>query len=114
MTDKQALNVYTPDNWVVLRIDLPTEGILYKVLGGWSGGYLYGDSWRMNSGIESVERIGDYYAFHGYSGSLYECHVDGYGLRMNNSHIYTQLSERYGEMITLMNDTTEWENIKYV
>lgn len=114
MTDKQAMNVYTPDNWVVLRIDLPTEGVLYKVLAGWSGGYLDGDYWRMNSGIESVERIGDYYAFHGFSGSLYECHVNGYGLRMNNQHIYYELKERYEDLVTLVDGTTRFEVLKYV
>jgi hypothetical protein len=106
------MNEYTCDNWVVIKMkgDEPH----YRLLVGTSGGYLDGDSWRMNSGIERVERIGDYYAFHGFSGSVYECHVDSYGLRMNNSHIYTQLSEHYSEMITLMDESTEWEKIEYV
>ena len=55
---------YTPDNWVVLKITNTkrsgntgygrTEQVLYKVLAGWGGGYLDGDSWRMNSGINLV------------------------------------------------------------
>ena len=51
---------YRPDNWVVIKFTQQvksgntgygrTEKVFYKVLGGWSGGYLDGDSWRMNSG----------------------------------------------------------------
>ena len=43
----------TPDSWVVLKITAET-GVIYKVLAGWSGGYLDGDSWRLNSGINIV------------------------------------------------------------
>jgi len=85
---------YLPDNWVVLKIK---EGKLdsgfYKVLAGWSGGYLYGDSWRMNSGISEVTEDGDYLLFHGYSGSVYRCYKGGYRLRMNNAGVYNQLKE---------------------
>ena len=52
--------MYTPDNWVVLKLK-PGKGAhpIYKVLAGWSGGYLDGDSWRMNSGISKVTENGD-------------------------------------------------------
>jgi hypothetical protein len=66
---------YTPDNWVVLKIK-PGKGAypFYKVLAGWSGGYLYGDAWRINSGVTRVEQDSDYYEFYGSSGSCYRCH----------------------------------------
>lgn len=70
--------MYTPDRWVLLKITTPTE-ILYKVFGMWSGGYLDGDSWRMNSGIESIA-IGDTYKIFGASGSCYNCSRTNYGL----------------------------------
>ena len=54
---------YTPDNWVVIKMMPPEKDTMYKVLGGWSGGYLDGDSWRMNSGVTSVEDDGDYFKF---------------------------------------------------
>ena len=61
------MSEYLPDNWVVLKIK---EGKLdsgfYKVLAGWSGGYLDGDSWRINSGITRVEDHETYYSFYGY------------------------------------------------
>lgn len=64
----------TADRWLILKL-----GDTYKVFGSWSGGYLDGDSWKLNSGIESVEEDGDYWLFHGFSGSVYQCHKDSYG-----------------------------------
>lgn len=66
------MSEYCPDKWVILEIINGDERIL-KVLGGWNGGYLDGDSWRVNSGITSVEDMEDHYLFHGYSGSTYKC-----------------------------------------
>jgi len=66
------MSEYTPDRWVVLKIK---EGKgtfpFYKVLGGWSGSYIYGDSWRMNSGITSVFERENTVDFYGESGSMY-------------------------------------------
>lgn len=63
-----------PDRWVIIK--LPD---CYKVLGTWLGGYLDGDYWRLNSGIESVSEDEDFYYFTGYSGSIYKCHKKTYG-----------------------------------
>ena len=48
------MSEYTCDNWVVIKFNTEEHGIFYKVLVGTSGGYLDGDSWRMNSGITKV------------------------------------------------------------
>lgn len=110
------MSTYTPDNWVILKIK---EGKLdrgfYKVLAGWSGGYLDGDSWRMNSGITRVEQDGNYYEFYGNSGSVYKCHRKGYGLRMNNHGIYNKLkeNEQFEGQITMMPEDTNWMEIKW-
>ena len=81
---------YTPDAWLV--IDCKTH---YRILGTWSGGYLDGDSWRLNSGVEEVIISNDYYLFKGYSGSIYKCHKNGRGLvGAYNSYILTQLEEK--------------------
>lgn len=93
--------MYTPDNWVVLKIKRKEE-LTYKVLVGWSGGYLDGDSWRLNSGIVKIDKNGDYYNFHGYSGSVYKCHKNSETLRMNNMHIYEQLKKKYGDNIDIV------------
>ena len=106
------LNDYTPDNWVVLKITNEGE-TLYKVLAGWSGGYLDGDSWRMNSGITSVEDHETYYSFYGYSGSVYKVWKGHYGLRMNNAGVCNQLKERFGDAVELMPEDTEWMDLNY-
>jgi hypothetical protein len=97
------MSEYTPDNWVVLKIGVNPDDIIYKVLAGWSGGYTTGDSWKLNSGIVKTEVDGNYYRFIGYSGSVYVCHKESECLRMNNSHIYNQLKERYGDAIERVN-----------
>ena len=80
---EEPLWSYHPDNWVIVRVDSKQYGIFFKVLGGWLGGYLYGSSWRMNSGITDIKLIGDYYYIYGYSGSIYKCHKDSEEVRMN-------------------------------
>ena len=100
-------NVSAPDNWVVLKIvtdDVP----LYKVLAGWGGGYLAGDSWRLNSGISMVFEREDSVDFYGYSGSLYHCRKGSYGLSMITSGIYEELSAGHVE---LMPEDTDWKNL---
>lgn len=102
---------YFPDNWVVLKM-APGSETLYKVLAGWSGGYLDGDSWRMNSGITKVTEEGDdYLKFWGHSGSCYVCHKSNYGLRMNNSGIYNQLKEKFSDDVELMPEDTDWGDL---
>jgi len=77
-------------------------------LAGWSGGYLTGSSWRINSGVVKETYDEPYYYFHGASGSSYRCHKDAYGLRMNNAYIWAQLEEKYKDSVKLMPETTNW------
>jgi hypothetical protein len=66
---------YHPDVWIILKMSSEEYGDIYKILAGWYGGYLGGDSWQLNSGIESVtEESDDVIAFKGFSGSVYLCH----------------------------------------
>ena len=67
-----------PEYWVILEIEFKS-GIEYKVFASWPGGYLDGDCWKLNSGIEKVEEDEEYYYFYGFSGSCYKCHKKGYG-----------------------------------
>ena len=106
------MNDYTPDNWVVLKID-NDDKILYKVLAGWSGGYLHGDAWRINSGVSDVTEDGDYLLFHGYSGSVYRCHKKAYRLTMANAGVYNQLKEKFGDSVQLMPEDNDWLNVKW-
>ena len=98
---------YNPDNWVVVKN--PTDGHM-RVLAGWSGGYMQGDSWRMNSGITKCEEAEDTSKINGSSGSVYSCNKSSYGLRMNNYYIWRKLEELgWG----LMGEDNDWTNMDY-
>ena len=86
--------MHTPNKWVVLRFK---EGN-FKVLGGWSGGYLNGDSWRLNSGITKVKENEDHYIFYGASGSKYKCYKGREGMTSLSSSIYAELKGKYPSM----------------
>lgn len=99
---------YTPDKWVVLKF--PHEnGTFYKVLGGWSGGYTWGDSWRMNSGITKAEVFEPYIEFYGYSGSKYLCDKNRYGLSIMTAGIVAKLEGK----ATVMLEDTDWSKIDW-
>lgn len=101
-----------PDNWVVIFLN--GDDPHYRILAGWSGGYLSGDSWRLNSGITRVEENDRSYYFYGSSGSCYVCGKQSYGLRMNNAGIFDQLKERYGDKVQLMPEDTDWISMDWV
>ena len=67
------MSTYTPDSWVIVKIQSKTYGTLYKVLAGWSGSYRYlcGASWKLSSGIVTFEDKGAYYESLQDSGSTY-------------------------------------------
>ena len=67
------MSEYNPDKWAILKMEMDGD-TTHKVLGGWSGGYLDGDEWRLSSGLESIETEGDYYLMKNHSGSIYKCH----------------------------------------
>lgn len=103
--------MYTPDNWVVIKFDI--EEPYYRVLAGWSGGYLDSDNWRLNSGITKVEKDEDFFYFYGSTGSCYKCHKHFYGLRKNNSYIWNQIKDTYKEKVQLMPVETNWTILDY-
>ena len=82
-----------PVKWVILKL-ITKEETLYKVLAGWSGSYLYGQSWQLNSGIVKVELENNYYLFHGFSGSIYKCYKNNYGFNNITSEIYESLKTK--------------------
>ena len=71
--------IYSPDRWLVLRLSSEEHGTHYRVFATWRGGYVTGDSWKLNSGIVRVQLNGDYLEFTGGSGSVYRCHRQYYG-----------------------------------
>lgn len=103
------MSYYQPDNWVIFK--LSDKDPHYRVLAGWSGSYLHGDSWRINSGITKVEKGSTTWKFYGETGSIYECGFHNYGLRFNNSHIWESIKESYGKDVEIMPEDTNWLSI---
>ena len=103
---------YAPDSWVVIK--MKGDDPHYRVLGGWSGGYLDGDSWRMNSGITRVDDADDCWFFYGSSGSVYRCNKSSYVLRMYPAAAWVQLQELHGDKVELMAEDTDWINMDWI
>ena len=91
---------YTPDKWVVIKIET-NEQTIYKVFATVYGGYTNGDSWKLNSGISKVEDLGDYYNFHGYSGSIYSCPKNSYGTSSYTGNILADLIDHMENKATI-------------
>ena len=85
-------NTYTPRNWVVLEITYDGETIR-KVFGGWLGGFSTGDSWKLSSGITSVEEFDDYFEFTNVSGSIYVCYKDKQQMSLYQATLLTGWQE---------------------
>ena len=102
---------YLPDNWVVLKISPKNEAPHYRVLGGWSGGYLYGSSWRMNSGIVKVFEDDVSYTFVGKSGSKYVCRKNSNCIRMNIAGVIKTYEELHPGLVEVMPEGTDWKKL---
>lgn len=112
------MSEYAPDGWVVVKV-VNSKETFYRVFGSWRGGYLGGDSWRMNSGIVDcyTEKDSNYYYFTGYSGSTYLCHKDSYGQlsAYNNSVLdsYIRQASEKNFTIEVMPADTDWLNMDW-
>lgn len=106
------MSTYCPDNWVVIFLN--GDDPHYRILAGWSGGYLSGDSWRMNSGIARVEEDEYYFNFYGSSGSCYQCHKNAYCLRKNNVYVWEELKEKYGDKVEMLPEDTDWLAMNWI
>lgn len=107
---------YTPDHWVMLKFVHKGKPI-YKILAGWSGSYLYGASWKLNSGVTEVTETDTHYSFTGSSGSVYHCHKKCYGFSGYTSQVYSNfVAEIEGqEEITMeaLDADVDFMSIKY-
>jgi len=97
-----------PDRWLILKICGAPDGG-YRVFGMWIGGYLGGDSWRMNSGITCVEETERSFLFHGLSGSIYECRKRDYGCTAYGSSIVGPLVNE--GRVEILPEDTDWANL---
>lgn len=94
------MNVHRPNKWVILDMSFHGDQ-MYRILGGWSGGYLDGDSWRLGSPVvdfrvEADDRDDEFIIFTGESGSEYVCYRTGEGFNMITSTMYSSFQELEG------------------
>jgi hypothetical protein len=99
-------NTYHPDKWVVF--ELKGDYLHHRVLAGWSGGYLDGDSWRINSGITKVVEEEDTYRIYGNTGSCYICGKDNYGFNITSAGVWNKLKEIHGDLVELKEED-KWQ-----
>jgi len=93
----------TPNSWVVIEVN--HEGKQFqKILSGWSGGYLDGDSWRMSSPIKilEIDIDSEWITAITESGSTYRLLKESQGLRMSNAGIYNKLKEQFGDSVEIV------------
>ena len=93
---------YNPDRWMIIKIggDIPH----YKLFGSWIGGYVQGDSWRMNSGIVDVIEEDDYYGFIGKSGTTYACYKDNYGATSYGLQVAQEYHKKLGDNFVILDE----------
>jgi hypothetical protein len=107
---------YHPDKWVVVKITGKDTPPVHKVFACWSGGYLDGDSWKLNSGITKVTDKGDYFFFDGSSGSCYACRKGMYGTNLYGHGVLNNLIDKIekadGTCVILPEDTN-WLELTY-
>lgn len=97
---RESRREYSPDRWVVLYYPKDDD---YAILGGWSGGYATGDSWRRSTSIQHVVEHDEHYEVHNKSGSVYMLRKDAYGMNSIMSQIFRSL----GSITVLDRDDAE-------
>lgn len=103
-TDMERKITHIPDKWVILEIPAG-----YKLFATWTGNYLDGDSWRINSGIQNIEQDDDNYYFKGYSGSIYQCHKKAYGTASSyGKGVLDKILDQAEGQAILMGDMDDW------
>jgi hypothetical protein len=105
------MSEYTPDKWLVVKIEGGKFPLTYKVFACWYGGYLNEDSWKLNSGITKVTKEDNFYLFEGYSGSVYSCSEKRYGATMYGYGVLQNIIEKSKEAgvnVEKMPDETNW------
>ena len=90
-----------PDRWSMIKVAPST----YKIFGSWIGGYIGGEAWSLNSGIESVDEDEDFYYFYGFSGSCYRCGKRDYSIATSySSEVLEGLLEKSGAALVKEED----------
>lgn len=103
-----------PDRWVVLKMSTQDSETIYKVFATWFGGYLDGDSWKINSGITDMREDEDYFYFIGFSGSEYACRKGAYGTNSYTQGVLSSIidnAHKVNSSVEVMPEDTNWSSI---
>ena len=98
-------------------VRLSNDGkVHYRVFAAWVGGYLDGDSWKLNSGVTQLKETKTHFLFEGSSGSVYKCSKKsygstGYGFGVLNNLITKSLEQ--GTIIEVLPEETDFTQIVY-
>lgn len=96
------MSTYTPDRWQIITFSGETVSEpVFKVLGGWRGGYVSGEAWRLNSGIVEIVDMDQYYIIKGHSGSLYHCYKDSEGTTSYTQSILDNWKQQASDKISI-------------
>ena len=107
------MSEYAPDKYVLVEITSEESGTYYKVFGTWVGGYLYGDYWRMNSGVVSVNEYPDgTLEFVGGSGSIYRVNKDMTGTTGYTTGVLGSIIKTANDAEGLSAKIVEYDDVK--
>lgn len=95
------MSTYNPDRWEILEFN-KDEKTWYKVLAGWSGGYLDSDEWRISSGIEEIAEEGNFFLIKNHSGSVYKCHKKANGMTGLSASIFFGMTQKADTKIAIV------------
>lgn len=91
-----------PDVWVIVELfGSDVREVYRRVLAGWFGGYLGGDSWQLSSGVTKIIDRGKYWEIHNVSGSIYNCGKNDERLCRITADTYRRLSKLNNDKIAM-------------
>jgi hypothetical protein len=88
------MNIYSPDCWIIVELsgsNIPKTH--RRILAGWYGDFLQGDSWKLSGGIESVTERTEFWEVLTASGSIYLLYKNNEGV----SRLTQAILESYKE-----------------
>lgn len=91
------MSEYYPDVWVVLDCQYGEEKV-QRILAGWYGGFVNGDSWKLSSGIEQISEFENHYEIKNRSGSTYYCNKNEYRMSSLTAGILATLQKQASEV----------------
>lgn len=96
------MSYYTPDYWVLIELSGPKIATpVKKVLAGWQGGWTGSDSWRLSSGVISVETTEAAWLFKNTSGSVYFCGKNNQRFNMMTRGIFNEFQGMESSGVTV-------------